>query len=93
LFVRKVIRVRGRVQGVSFRYYTVGEARKLDLSGTVANLPDGSVEAVVEGEEGKIRNLIDMLRIGPPASRVESLDVKDEKPHGDMDGFEVVVIR
>jgi acylphosphatase len=81
------------VQGVSFRYYTVGEARKLDLSGTVANLPDGSVEAVVEGEERDVRSLIDMLRIGPPASRVENIDVKDEKPKGDMNGFEVIVFR
>ncbi len=88
--VRKVIQVCGRVQGVGFRYFTVGIARNHDLVGNVANLPDGSVRAVVEGEEKDVKSFIDQLREGPPASRVESLDVRDEKPAGDLDQFEVV---
>ncbi len=90
MVVRKVIQVRGRVQGVGFRYFTVGLARNLDLKGTVLNLPDGSVKAVVEGDERVVKTFIERLREGPPASRVDSLDVRDEKPAGDLDRFEVV---
>ena len=90
--VRKVIRVRGRVQGVGYRYFTLGVAKELDLVGTVANLPDGSVEAVVEGDERDVRSFIDRLREGPPASRVEGLDVRDEKPTGELDRFTVVFV-
>ena len=90
MIVRKVIQVRGRVQGVGFRYYTVGVARNLDLVGTVANLRDGSVETVVEGDEKDVKSFIDRLREGPTASRVDGLDVRDEKPAGDLDYFEVV---
>ncbi len=93
MLVRKVIRVQGRVQGVCFRYFTVDEATRLGLNGTVANLPDGSVETVVEGEEGEVRNLIDRLRAGPPASRVDNLEVKDEKPRGEQDGFRIIYVR
>jgi len=89
LVVRRVISVRGRVQGVGFRYFAVGEARRLDLNGTVANLPDGSVEAVVEGNEEIVKAFIDRLREGPPASKVTGLGVRDEKPRGDLHGFEV----
>jgi acylphosphatase len=88
--VRKVLQVRGRVQGVGFRYFAVGIARNLDLVGIVANLPDGSVKAVVEGDEKDVKSFIDRLREGPPASHVESMDVRDEKPTGDLDQFEIV---
>jgi acylphosphatase len=93
LVVRKVVRVHGRVQGVGFRYFTSDIARGLDLDGTVANLPDGTVEAIVEGREEAVRSFIDRLREGPPSSRVESLDVRDENPTGEMAGFEIVVKR
>jgi len=90
LIVHKVIRVHGRVQGVGFRFFTVRVARVLGLKGSVANLPDGSVEVVAEGEEGTVRALVDRLREGPPASRVERLDVRNDEVEGKMAGFEIV---
>lgn len=90
MIVRKIVRVQGRVQGVGYRYFAVGAARSLGLRGVVANLSDGCVEAVVEGEEEVVRAFLDRLREGPPASRVSDLMVRDEKPRGDYEGFEIV---
>jgi len=69
------IRVRGSVQGVWYRGSTVDEARRLGLGGTVRNLPDGSVEVVATGPRGDVEQLIAWCRRGPPAARVESVDV------------------
>ena len=91
--VRKAIQVHGRVQGVSFRYFTAAVARGLDLTGTVANLPDGSVEIFVEGKEDLVRSFVDKVREGPPSSRVERLDVRDEKPSGATDRFEIAYLK
>lgn len=63
--------VYGRVQGVSFRYYTQREARRLGLTGWVANLPDGTVRVVAEGTDTAIRQFATFLNQGPPAARVE----------------------
>ncbi len=90
MIVRKIVRVQGRVQGVGYRYFAVGAARNLGLMGAVANLSDGSVEVVVEGEEEVVRTFLDRLREGPPASRVSDLVVRDEKPSGGYEGFEIV---
>ena len=76
------IRVTGRVQGVWFRGWTVDVARSLGLSGWVRNRPDGSVEILVEGDASALDALIDRCREGPPAARVEHVDVEesDETP-------------
>ncbi len=87
--VRKAIRVHGRVQGVGFRFFAVGVARGLGLAGTVENLPDGSVEIVIEGRERPVREFTDMIRGGPPSSRVDRMDIRDEKPSGCEDRFEI----
>lgn len=63
--------VYGRVQGVSFRYYTQREARRLGVTGWVANLPDGSVHVVAEGSDTAMRHFAAFLHQGPPAARVE----------------------
>jgi len=73
--VQKGFRVRGRVQGVFFRAWTRETARELGLDGTVRNLPDGSVEAHVLGEESAVERLEAVLWEGSPASRVESVEV------------------
>ena len=70
------IRVCGRVQGVFYRGSTVDEARNLRLAGTVRNLPDGSVEVVATGPRERLERLIDWCRRGPPAARVENVDVR-----------------
>ena len=65
--------VRGRVQGVSFRFYTRDQATTLGLTGWVANLDDGSVEVVAEGSRSALDRLLVWLRHGPPSARVDDL--------------------
>lgn len=65
--------VRGRVQGVSFRWYTRDQATALGLTGWVSNLDDGRVEVVAEGPRPALNRLVDWLRHGPPAARVDDL--------------------
>ena len=60
----------GRVQGVGYRYFVVREARDLDLSGWVANEPDGSVTVVAEGLRHHLVELVRRLETGPPAASV-----------------------
>ena len=79
--------VRGRVQGVFFRHWTVARARADALSGWVRNRPDGSVEIVAEGEPAAVEAFVAACRDGPPAARVAAVDVRDTAPKG-MTGFE-----
>lgn len=65
--------VRGRVQGVGFRYHVMREARRLGLAGWVANERDGSVRTVVEGPEPAIDRIEAALREGPPGAVVEAV--------------------
>jgi acylphosphatase len=67
--------ISGRVQGVSFRYYTTQTARRLDVVGWVKNLRDGTVEVVAEGEKSALEQLLHFLHEGPPAARVNNVDV------------------
>ena len=64
-------RVRGKVQGVGFRWWTRSLAARLGLSGTVANEPDGSVTVHVRGPEEKVREMEARLAEGPPHARVD----------------------
>ena len=81
--------VEGRVQGVFFRAYTRDEAIKLGLSGWVRNRPDGSVEALVEGEKTAVENMLQWLHEGSPHSLVEKIQVTEETPSGDNTTFEI----
>ncbi len=67
----------GRVQGVGFRYTAEQIALELGLTGWVKNLPDGSVEVMAEGESEAMRRFEMALRQGPPAARVEDVDVEE----------------
>jgi len=87
--VRVYLRIEGRVQGVYFRVSTVSEARKLRLTGWVRNSPDGSVEAVAEGEQAQIEELIAWCRQGPPGARVTLVDVRYESSRGEFSGFSI----
>jgi acylphosphatase len=66
----------GRVQGVGFRYSAIHEARRLGINGTVANLPDGSVEVVAEGEAEGLARFASWLRRGPPGAHVRDLQIQ-----------------
>ena len=74
--------VSGRVQGVGFRWFTQDSARREGAMGWVRNLPDGRVEAVVEGESDVVRKVEQAIRSGPHGARVEKVDVDDEEIGG-----------
>jgi acylphosphatase len=79
--------VHGRVQGVSFRYYTVLKAVDLNLKGWVRNLPDGTVEVLAEGAHEPLGQLLDFLHRGPSGASVESVDVQWGAATGDLVDF------
>lgn len=81
--------IRGRVQGVGFRFYTEDAAHREGLSGYVRNTYDGGVEARVEGEQEAVERFERAIRRGPPAARVESCEVTDLAPTGRVTGFMV----
>lgn len=72
---RRGYRVRGRVQGVGFRWWTQHTATRLGLGGHVRNLPDGSVEVHAAGAPEALEALERALREGPPPARVDSVEV------------------
>ena len=86
---RAHIFVKGIVQGVFFRTNTQKMAEELDLNGWVKNTSDGGVEAVFEGEEEKINKVLEWAKKGPPAAKVDGLDIEWEKYKGEFKNFEV----
>jgi acylphosphatase len=86
--VRRRVIVHGRVQGVWFRGATEAQARAAGVSGWVRNRPDGTVEAVFEGGEEAVAQLVAWCRVGPRAARVERVECLDEAPEG-LVGFGV----
>ncbi len=88
-WVRRHVWVSGRVQGVFFRQFTLEQARKLGVVGFVRNLPDGRVEAILEGPEEKVTQLVERMRQGPPMARVENLQVVSEPPTQEFSDFEI----
>jgi acylphosphatase len=74
---RRVV-VKGLVQGVGFRWACRREAERLGVTGWVRNVPDGSVEVAVHGDDAAVRAMLDWLRAGPPGARVEALGQRDE---------------
>jgi acylphosphatase len=82
--------VKGVVQGVGFRYYTLRKAHTLEnVTGFVKNLPDGSVEVVAEGPEPALLQLLKHIERGPLGSEVESVDVEWRKPGGKYEQFTI----
>ena len=88
--ITRQIRVRGRVQGVGFRYALRREAQRAGVHGWVRNRHDGSVEAVLQGEADAVARVVAWARRGPPAARVDELLETDPEPQfrGRYDGFE-----
>ena len=88
--VRAHIWVKGRVQGVGFRAHVEYRARQMSgLTGWVRNVGYDTVEAVAEGERGKVEQFIEMMKEGPRASRVDESKVDGEDPTGEFDLFGV----
>ena len=87
--VRAHLRIYGLVQGVFFRATMKEVADRLGVKGWVKNLPDGSVEAVVEGPRDKVEQLIRWAHRGPSAARVERVVVEWEPYRGEFRSFRI----
>jgi len=87
--VRLDATVRGRVQGVGYRYFAMREARGLELDGWVANEADGSVHVVAEGGRGALEALLARLEEGPPAGLVDRVVARWEPARGVAAGFRI----
>lgn len=81
--------IRGRVQGVGFRYYTKAKAQELDLTGWVRNLPDGTVELLAKGPVSALEQFMHCLEAGPIGSRVEKADFQWFQETQEFKGFEI----
>ena len=80
--------VRGRVQGVGYRYFVMREAAALGVSGFARNLPDGSVEVMAEAADDVLDLFEDRLRQGPSFASVKDLDRSEVATRGDH-GFHI----
>ncbi|HEX2621739.1 MAG TPA: acylphosphatase [Phototrophicaceae bacterium] len=79
--------VRGKVQGVSFRWYTQQTALPLKLTGYARNLPNRSVEVIAEGERAQLETLLQFLHVGPPTAHVEGVEVEWLAATGEFTDF------
>ncbi len=81
--------ISGRVQGVWFRSDTKQKAEQLGITGWVKNTIDGDVEAIFEGEEDIVKEMIDWCHRGPPSAQVEHVEVKNQDPTNGFEGFSI----
>jgi acylphosphatase len=81
--------IRGRVQGVGFRWFAHDAAARQGVHGWVRNLADGSVEAFVEGDVESLRRLEAALRRGPAAAYVDAFETEEHAPTGRFTEFEI----
>ncbi|SIT53798.1 Acylphosphatase [Mesorhizobium prunaredense] len=89
---RKAVRVRlrGSVQGVSFRVWTRTEAERLGLSGWVRNEEDGSVTALIVGADGAVSTMLDRFWKGPTGASVSSVTSQDVDAGQEPNGFRII---
>jgi acylphosphatase len=80
--------ISGKVQGVGYRFWTVRQARNLDLRGWVRNLSDGRVEAVFSGDRRVVEQMLELCYQGPSAAVVKEV-IAESSDVGDFEGFEV----
>lgn len=84
------LRIRGLVQGVSFRASARHEALRLGLTGIVRNLADGDVEVLAEGEPSKVDAFAAWCHRGPSEARVDSVTASEGRVTGEFTSFQVV---
>jgi acylphosphatase len=87
--VAKTYRVRGRVQGVGFRWFVENEAAKLGISGWVRNRSDGSVEVLAQGSREQLFALRAKLHEGPRAARVDDVEEFESQPQQSIKTFRI----
>jgi len=88
MIARRLV-VHGRVQGVGFRYTMVEAAERLGISGWVRNAHDGSVEALVQGDENAVERIVEWSRRGPPGAHVASVDIQPADVRDEFTGFTI----
>lgn len=81
--------IRGRVQGVGFRYFSQGEAKSRGVSGWVRNQADGTVEFEAQGEAEALEGFLKAMAAGPPVGFVEDMQLEDRPEQNDERGFSV----
>lgn len=84
---RVFVIIYGKVQGVWFRATTKEKADKLGIKGWVRNTLDGNVEAIFEGEEKKIKEIIEWCNHGPPLAKVDDIKIKKQPISNNIDQF------
>jgi acylphosphatase len=82
-------RVKGRVQGVGFRFFVLTEAQNLGVTGWVRNRWDGSVEVLAEGDIDSLRSLVGVLEKGPRSSSVDQVVTDLQPASGEFSSFHV----
>ena len=80
--IRRRVVVHGHVQGVFFRETARRLAERHSVAGWIVNAPDGTVDAVFEGEPEDVERLVAFCRVGPRGAVVERVDVTHEEPEG-----------
>jgi len=85
----RVIRIHGKVQGVGYRFFATRVARRLGLKGSIENLRDGIVEAIVEGEKKSIDDWLEELKEGPRYAEVTKIDQETKEFTGRLGDFDV----
>ncbi|MGD8744271.1 MAG: acylphosphatase [Candidatus Woesebacteria bacterium] len=88
--IRAHLFVEGRVQGVSYRWWCRSAAQSLGLTGWVKNLEDGRVEAVFEGPEEKIEQMVKECKEGSRVADVDHIEIIREDATGEFEEFEIV---
>jgi acylphosphatase len=84
------VRIHGRVQGVFFRAEARSRAESLGIAGWVRNAPDGSVEALFEGEPDRVDSMVEWCRRGPSGAHVNGVEVFEEEAGQAERGFRVL---
>ena len=82
--------ISGRVQGVWYRASTKQKAEELGLTGWVKNTADGNVEAIFEGEESTVNEMIAWCRVGPPLAQVDDVKIIRKRVSGEFTGFTIL---
>jgi acylphosphatase len=88
--VRARVVIGGRVQGVAYRFETQYAAERIGVNGWVRNRPDGTVQALFEGERARVEEMIAWCRRGPALARVTAVDVSWEDYCGDLSDFRIL---
>ena len=89
--IRRHVIICGNVQGIFFRKFIKDNAQRLGVKGFARN-KDGMVEAVFEGEDENVKELVSLCKQGPPGARIENMEIKDEEYKGEFEDFKIKYI-